>query len=179
MARALQSYDAEAIDRGLLMLAVCAGDAAQAHRRLAAEGVSIPERTLRDWKTHSHPQRFVEVQRSYSAELEGVIIDGARSAALLAARLEHAALERATEQMLDPDYEVRDPATVARNAAVTKGINVDQVLKLSGRPTVIAEHRNADDLLDSLAKKLGLTFEADELVDATVVEAPSGPAPAA
>ncbi len=80
--------------------------------------------------------------------------------------------------MLDPDHEVRDPATLARNAAVTKGINVDQVLRLSGRPTVIAEHRNADDLLDCLAKKLGLTFEA-EPVDATVVEAPSGPALAA
>ncbi len=95
-----------------------------------------------------------------------MLIEGARSSALLAARLEHAALERAISQMLDTDHDVRDAATVARNAAVTKGINVDQVLKLSGWPTVIAEHRNADDLLDSLARKLGLTLEA-EPVDAT------------
>jgi len=55
MARALQSYDAETIDRGLLTLAMCAGDGARAHRRLAAEGVTVPERTLRDWKTRTHP----------------------------------------------------------------------------------------------------------------------------
>ena len=178
MGRALQAYDTATIDRGLLMLAVCAGDSAQAHRRLAADGVHVPERTLRDWKTHVTLSASRRCSAATAPSWRTSSSTEPWSAALLAARLEHAALERATEQMLDPDHEVRDPATVARNAAVTKGINVDQVLKLSGRPTVIAEHRNADDLLDSLAKKLGLTFEA-EPVDVTVVEAPSGPALAA
>jgi len=171
MGRSLRSYDAELIDRGLLMLAVCAGDAAQAHRRLAADGHDVPERTLRAWKTDTHPQRYVDLQAAHSAKLEGVLIEGARASALMATRLEQAALQLATEQV--EAGEARDPATIARNAAVAKGINVDQVLKLSGRPTVVAEVRNADDLLDIIAAKLG-EVEAGPVVDAVAVEATSG-----
>jgi len=103
-----------------------------------------------------------------------VLVDGARTSALLAARLEQAALEAAVEQV--EAGEAKDPATVARNAAVTKGINVNPVLKLTGRPTVITEYRNADDILDSLFKRLGIE---EPIVDADVVAAPSGPALAA
>ncbi len=50
---------------------------------------------------------------------------------------------------------LRDPSQTALNASKIKNTNVDQVLKLTGRPTVITEHKNADELLDGLMAKLG------------------------
>jgi hypothetical protein len=44
----------------------------------------------------------------------------------------------------------KEIAAAARNLATSKGINVDKLLTLTGRPSQISETRNADELLRKL-----------------------------
>jgi hypothetical protein len=48
---------------------------------------------------------------------------------------------------------LRDPSSASRNASVSRGISVDKLLVLGGRPNVITEHRSADDILRALAAR--------------------------
>jgi len=53
-------YSPEDIERGLFALAICGG-AAAAERQLRATGHKVPARTLNDWKSGVHAERFQEI----------------------------------------------------------------------------------------------------------------------
>ena len=164
-----RAFDAEQITRGLVQVIACAGNASEADRRLRAEDKTwrVPLRTLQEWHTDTHAHRYRQLERDHGRELEALAIDSARRTLTLAAEVELLGLTQMREEL--QARKARDPSQMALNASKIKSANVDQVLKLTGRPTEVVEHRNADDLLDSLAKKLGLALEP-EPADAEVIE---------
>jgi hypothetical protein len=160
-------YSAEQIDRALLELAVC-GTSTEARRRLAAQGLQVSDRTLREWKQVRYPERYVEIAQQHARQVEEVIVQQARDTALAAAEVERHAL--AGELKAIKAGKVRDHSASARNASTVKGINVDKLLTLSGRPNTIVENRNADDLI----RKLHALAPTAITVEGNAEEVPTG-----
>ncbi|MDP8909820.1 MAG: hypothetical protein M3N47_12070, partial [Chloroflexota bacterium] len=71
--------------------------------------------------------------------------------ALLAGEVERRALQETAAQL--ERGELRDASLAARNAATVKGINVDKLLALSGRPSEVVEQRDPNEILASLEAK--------------------------
>jgi hypothetical protein len=133
------------IDRALLELVV-SGSSVAARRRLAAQGLVVSDRTLRDWRLR-YSDRYAEIAERHAPEVERVIVQEARELAVLAAEVERKALGKELEAL---DNGVKDASASARNAATVAGINLDKVLAYTGPPKAIVEHRQVDDIVRKL-----------------------------
>lgn len=140
-------YSPEEIDRGLLALALAGGNAMRASRELEALGHPVPWRTLYNWRD-KHAQRLSELRTEHAPKIEALIVREARDSALLAAQVEQAGLARLQDNI--DDIDLKDLSKTVKDASVSKAVNVDQVLKLEGRPTQIVENRQASDLIRKL-----------------------------
>jgi hypothetical protein len=139
-----RTYTPQQIDRALLELVV-SGSSVAARKRLAAQGLVVSDRTLRDWRLR-YPDRYAEIAERHAPEVERVIIQEARELAVLAAEVERKALERELEAL---DGQVKDASASARNAATVAGINLDKVLAYTGRPKAIVEYARLTTLFAS------------------------------
>jgi hypothetical protein len=141
------------IDRGLLALALNGGNSARAHEILKAHGHEVSESSLRAWKSR-HSERYAEMQDLHAREIEGSLVRDMRDVAILAQRVEVAALGQALEQA--EKGELKDPAGSARHAAIAKGVNVDRLLVLTDRPSVIHAQADPRATINSLFQALGI-----------------------
>lgn len=151
------SYTAEEITNGLTAVALCGGNCVQAEQRLQQAGRAIPANTLYTWRNHRHADRYREISDTLAPQIEAQVVDlqrelatRAATAALLAVDLEH---KRIAQE------DVKDASASARNLSTVAGIAVDKILSLTGRPTSVIEHRNADESLARL-KRLGLVIDS-------------------
>lgn len=94
----VQNYTAEQVDRGLLELAICGGNSAEASRRLKACGTVIPDRTLRDWRT-TMAARYTEISNNHARQVEDVIVQECRENAVRLADLERKTADRLEEEL--------------------------------------------------------------------------------
>ena len=145
-----RKYKPEEVERALLELAVLGGNSGEASRRLRDVGIEINARLLRLWRTETHERRYREICAENAREIEEAVIQECRESAMLAARVERAALQATLDQIESGD--LRDPASAARNAATVKGINLDKMLVLSGRPNEITGKLSPDDMLAQLVR---------------------------
>ncbi len=160
-------FDEQDITNGLVMIISCGGNVNEAHRRLTSKGGNVPSLSvLKTWKT-AHVDRYRELERKHGPQLEDIAVDNARRAMVLAAQVEQKGLESVIDAQKKAGY--RTGSQDALNASKIKAAQVDQILKLTGRPTEITEHRNADDVMDSLMRKLGIPID-EPITDATIIE---------
>ena len=142
-------YSPEEVERGLFALAVT-GDSVKARKQLAAQGLSIPDRTLRTWKETQYADRFREIAANHTREIRDTIAQEQIEIAIAAGDVERAALAKVHSQIKDAD--LKDVSTAGRNAAVSKGIALDKHLLYRGEPTSIVQHRQAADILAQIKK---------------------------
>lgn len=145
-------YMPEEIERGLLELAITGGRPVLAIRRLEASGQlpdGLNEGTLRYWRDQSHSERYQELATQHARRVEDTITQQARETALLAAEVERQAIEATAVQIATG--QIKDASTAARNLSTVKGINVDKLLTLTGRPTQITHTLSAEEVLRELA----------------------------
>lgn len=144
------THTPEVRERALLALAVTGGNSAQARRNLKDEGITVAERTLRDWRV-THAQRYSELHETHYQLIEQRLTQAQREIATRAS----VATEALVEQTITDAKagKIKDPASAARNLATTAAIAVDKMLALTGRPTQITEHREPSKLIASLAAK--------------------------
>jgi hypothetical protein len=145
-----RKYTPEEVEKALLALALVGGNSGEASRRLKGANIEISPRLLRLWRSGLHARRYAELAQEYAREVEETIVQEARETAILAAEVERLALAKTLEQL--EAGEIRDAAAAARNAATVKGINVDKLLTLSGRPNQIIEQSNPDEILAHLIR---------------------------
>jgi len=69
-----------------------------------------------------------------------------------------------TKRQLEDDS-CKDASTAGRNLAVQKGIALDHSLKMRGEPTVIHEHRQAEDIVRNLKRLAPRVFDAEGKAD--------------
>lgn len=145
-------------DRALLELAVV-DNSCQASRNLAAQGLEVPEQTLRQWKSRN-PERFAQLKAEHTSKVEETMVEECQQTVRLAARAEQAGLALELERI--GEKKVRDAGASARNASVIKGINVDKFLTLSNRPAVIVEKRDPTDIMRKLVELAPDVFDIED-----------------
>ena len=123
------------------------------------EGLDVSDRTLRDW-SYRYPERLEQLRAEQAHKVEERIVEECRNTATLAATVERAGLTADLEKIEKGD--ARDPSTSARNASVVKGINIDKMLALSGRPTQIIEKRNPAEIMRKLKQLAPDVFHIEE-----------------
>lgn len=159
--RVKRSYTEEEQERGLLELALCAGNV-----RLASKKTGIPHQTLENWKSHTNTERYERIQADIVPRLHARLAAEAERNALDAMDAQQLALAVTRQQLANGD--IKDASGATRNLATTAGIMTDKAALLRGRPTAIIEQRSPDEILNSMAAKLQrLTGQA---IDAHVVE---------
>ncbi len=146
-------YDRLTMDRGLAQVALCNGNAEMASRRLAEEGVTIPARTLRDWRERE-PDRYRQVRDRVLPE----VFDQVRDDCLDLAGREAAVSAQLVDRLggAVPDGKASDLAQLGsalRNLETAKAINVDKASVLDGRPTEIAAPRQLADIIAAMQAK--------------------------
>jgi hypothetical protein len=123
---------------------------------------------IRDVRAREIERSVVHRSRALAeryCELEDKLIDDIQAQREADARLqrEHTTLSALLAVAADDDREkiqqaldalppraIKDPSTTLRNIAVSKGIAVDKMLIVDGRPNHITEQRSADDVLREL-----------------------------
>ena len=153
-----RSYTPEDVTRALVTLAVTGSP------RQTSERLEIPESTLRRWRDNVHADQYRQLQRDHAAKLEQVIVEQVREAALVSGAIEREALDRLAQNL--HKLEPRDLANTIKNLKLTQGISIDKMLALTGRPTVITEHRNADELVAKLTAAGVIEGTAQEITSA-------------
>jgi hypothetical protein len=148
-------YSASKVIEGLTVLARLAGNSSQASR---VTGVS--HTTLDDWRRR-FPNRYADVADRLAQAVEADVIRDTRELAARLSETEFLALQR-THEKLEQGND-KEPATTLRNLAVTKGIQIDKNLVLTGRPTQISESRDAAELIKAIRARVTiLDGEAEE-----------------
>ena len=150
-------YTEGEIERGLFALAIC-GDGTAASRQLATQGQKIPARTLNHWKV-AHAERFRETAKRHIQEIREVIAQEQIEIAHVAGEAERLAIAKTRGQLADGS--VKDASTAGRNLAVQKGIALDHSLKMRGEPTVVHEHRQAEDIIANLKRIAPQVFDSE------------------
>jgi hypothetical protein len=67
----------ETVQLGLRVLARCGGQAAQASRLLASDGLEIPRNTLTGWKNRTYAHVYAEILHEYRQEIAEAASDRA------------------------------------------------------------------------------------------------------
>jgi hypothetical protein len=159
-------FTTEQVDGALLTLAMLGGSTEKAGKELRAAGMNVTSRTLREWREKLYPGRYRDLCQRHARDIEGVIVRGSRAIAVRADEVTMLALEKARAQL--KAGEARDPASVARNAAVTKAVNIDKMMLLEGRPTQVTEHRDADELMRAIRARVTV-LDKEAAIDAEVI----------
>jgi hypothetical protein len=140
---------------------MCAGNAAEASRRLKTQDVVIGERTLRSWLDR-HPAEYADVRQRLVPQIEAGIIHDARTVAREA--IDGAREAIALERQRIAAGEVKDAGASARNLATAGATWTDKMLLLDGRPNSIEKPcRSTEELMRSIAAKLGGFREGEPL----------------
>jgi transposase len=160
------------LDRALTVLAYYGGNAARASKELG-----ISERTLRDWRSDLHRERYLEIAEREGPRLEALAANQARELLIRAAHVEHGILDRLSEQPVDENgqalelttKELSELAGALQRVTTSKGINTTKLLELTGRPTVIHAMEDPIEAGKRLLQKHGIA------VDSTATEVPNHP----
>lgn len=134
-------------ERGLLFLAMAAGNAAQAERDLAAIGAPIPIQTLRRW-AKADPERYERIQTEVHTRLHHKMAAEAEALVAKAATVQHAYLDRMVAEVAEIPSKELPKAFQA--TAVAAGIHTDKSRLLRDEPTTITDNRTADEIMRKL-----------------------------
>lgn len=149
------------VQLGLTILALCRGNSIQAAKQMQELGHEIAGSTLRTWRTRDHVALYEEIRTKRAPEVERTVINDARDLALEYAELERLAIEKTTQAL--EQGTLKDPSAAFKNASIAKGVNVDKMLVLDGRPDTIVDHRRTREVLFA-------ELERDGLIEGTAEE---------
>lgn len=163
-------HDAETITAGLLELALCAGNATEAQRRLKSRGVTAGITTIKEW-AEKYPQRYRHAQNTQAPLIEAEVIRQARETVLEMGRVMRKAVDKAEQQIDSGD--VKDAAKAAQHLSIARKNTIDNMLLLDGRPTAITQSdRTPEEIIDGIFKKLS-AYREQHAIDSTAVEEPA------
>jgi hypothetical protein len=177
-------WSAEFIDKCLWEVAAAGGNVTRAHQQMqrwamsqmeeTGETPDLPsDRTLRDWVSNSHRNRYHEVQHQKVVEMDEMI---AQTGSRLAVQLAEAE-ERALKQTLGglASASAVEASQILRNLSLSKKVQVDSSIQLRSQAVGGIDVRGINELAAAIVRA-GAGELAGDVVDAEVVEAPSLPA---
>lgn len=138
-------YTEAEIERGLSVLALCAGHGKRAEEMLREDGHPIPASTLLTW-TRTKPERYAKAQRRVYHQLQSRMAGELERLSARAISIEDKLLDRIERET--EEIPARDLAGALRNVATAQGISTDKFRLLRDQPAAVVEHRNADEILN-------------------------------
>jgi hypothetical protein len=142
-------YTEPQIDECLAVLVTCGGDTREAAAQLQATGSVTPDHMLlHRWARHVHVERYEDLRRQYAEAIEGHIANEMREATREAVEVSRMAVSRARE-LLEKNKDT-EPAKTAFHLTRVAQINTDKMLTLTGRPSHIADMRDAEEIARKL-----------------------------
>jgi len=156
----------EQVERALLLLALNGGAIRPTIRQLAEQGHTSNHHTLKRWRDETHRDRYMQILHDERKKIAERIASEQEEFARLAIQEERALLQEIAKARERGEIPARDLAGALRNVSTSKGIALDKSGELRGRPSVIVEHRNPDEIiakLDRLAPGLIVEATAEEI----------------
>lgn len=139
--------------RTALATLVRSGDnAAEACRRLAANNITVPERTLRHWAI-TEPDLLQEIRYQLQPELEKLIIQDSVETELLLLHTTRKAAHQASQQL--DDGQAKNPSGVAKDLAIAYGVLTNNNQLRQNKPTQIVQDQGARELIAEIRASLG------------------------
>jgi hypothetical protein len=166
-------YDQGEVHRALTMIALTAGNCAEASRRLkrADEPLNVPSSTLKYWRGQQHTSTYESIREELQGRLRGILAAQAEDNARTAGELEADIMDRLKKEVAaGKPADVATIARAVREMATTKGINTDKALVLRGQPNVIEEKRSASEILNALQRKFPQGVIDEPVIDSTAEE---------
>lgn len=154
-----ERHSEETRELALTTLALAGDSPTKAVDMLRDAGVRVSRNALQKWR-EKYADRYQQIRDTRVAEIEREVVRQTRTLVTRYTELELQLVDLIAKQAQDGT--LKDPSTAARNASVSKGINVDKMLLIEGRPTEIV-HRSSEDVLRALAAKGYIEGTADEL----------------
>jgi hypothetical protein len=162
-----QRYSREVIERALLQVALCGGNARKAARELEQLGIQIPHETISKWRRGRFANRYSEIVSMEAATIREAI---AAEALELTIRVQEAE-GRAVDQVLKglASVDAMEASVILKNLAQTKQIALTQEGQLRGRAGVIVDVRGLDELTAQLVRA-GVARRVDVELPADAVQ---------
>lgn len=130
-------YSEEEIERGLLTIALVAGNTRRAARELKAQGHPVPRTTLSSWQD-IHADRLAELRRDVVPQIQARMAQQSEDLAERQVEAQHKAIDRFLIKVAE--LGPRDAASAVRDMAVSRAVNIDKAQLLRGQPTEIVQH---------------------------------------
>jgi hypothetical protein len=164
------------IERALKALVLADGNIKLAQRRLDSDGLHIPERTLREWRT-THSARIAALTEQRHWVAQGLAEDYES----IASEITSMAHKMLGEMDKRDDWQDMNIASLGKSlqSLITSGaIATDKAQLLRGLPTAITESRDLSSLLKLLdsPKFKGVVAVNQDLIDSTATEVTEQPA---
>lgn len=150
----------DAIEKGLIALAIYNGDSKAASEALAAEGVEVDAATLTRWKSN-RSKRFYELRNMRIAVVRDRMGEAAGRLADRRASLLNAVLDRLEGKLADLD--VKDLIGLMRALDQGYGTSMAAMEKLTDQPSQVIEVHNYQHALQRLERLGVLTVDAEEI----------------
>lgn len=150
------AYTDEEIEEGLTALALCSGNVTRASKELEQVGLTIPRKTLSDWKGNAHAGRFRRIQAQVQPEISARIAETAEAIARRLTDVEWKAVEKIEAEL--PGMNGTQAATALQRLTWSKGVNIDKSRLYRNEPTEISAGPTLADVASSihvLATKFG------------------------
>lgn len=159
----------EQIERALRALVLADGNVKLAKRRLEADSLPIPERTLREWRT-THSARIAALSEQRQWVAQGLAEDFEGIASDITSQVQHAMGEIAKREDWD-EMNIASLGKYIQSMLLSSAIATDKAQLLRGLPTAITESRDLTALLSILDKKFkGVVSINQDLIESTATE---------
>jgi len=138
------------IERGLMTVAICAGNTAEAHRQLAFDDIHIPRSTLDKWTRSQYVERYIALRTELVPKVHAQVAAGCEDMVRRLSEVESDLAEKVEKEM--PNLKAGEAAGALRNVSTAKGINATHAAAYRGRPTEIVEHRPSEEIMRELER---------------------------
>jgi hypothetical protein len=154
-------FNGEDVETALQVLIAMDGSYKRASDALKEIGLDINPGTLSAWRNSIHADRYYELLREKGRQIEERAALRMLETVGKAQDVADMAIEQ-TRELLEQKNPRMDPSQAAQRMTWVMGVNNDHMLKLTGRPTQITEHRDPNEILRSLGAIAGLVKVENE-----------------
>ncbi len=132
-------------------------------------GLDIPERTISEWVSKTHRDRYEQIRADIAPKLHAAIASEMEDLAVKIALAEHDAVDRVTAEL--PKMDGKDAAIALKSLSAARASATDKALVLRGKPNHITSASEPADIYARL-KQLGyeIRVEGPETVEGSAEE---------
>ena len=165
------AYSDQDVERALQCRAICA-TARETSQALNAEfGLTIPERTISEWVSKSHRDRYERIRADIAPKLHAAIASEMEDLIGKITVAEHEAVDRVLAEL--PKLDGKEAAIALKSLSTARASAIDKALVLRGKPNHISASGEPSDIYARL-KQLGyeIRVEGPETVESSAEDIP-------